>query len=54
MLAVLGDLLAIILNTSMATFKIAGPKVIVEKTILETISNLANIMKVEEHQQEDQ
>ena len=38
--AVLGDLLAVILNTSMATFKIAGPQVIVEKTILETISNL--------------
>ena len=38
--AVLGDLLAVILNTSMATFKIAGPQVIVEKTILETISNI--------------
>ena len=35
--AVLGDLLAVILNTSMATFKIAGPQVIVEKTILETV-----------------
>lgn len=38
--AVLGDLLAVILNTSMATFKIAGPQVIVEKTILENIINL--------------
>ena len=38
--AVLGDLLAVILNTSMATFKIAGPQVIVEKTILTKTSFL--------------
>ena len=38
--AVLGDLLAVMLNNSMATYKIAGPLVLVEKEILNQIFNL--------------
>ena len=38
--AVLGDLLAVMLNNSMATYKIAGPQVIVEKEILSQVYNL--------------
>lgn len=38
--AVLGDLLAVFLNNSMATYKIAGPQVAVEKEILSQIYNL--------------
>ena len=32
--AVLGDLLAVLLNNSMATYKIAGPQVVIEQEIL--------------------
>jgi sulfinoalanine decarboxylase len=38
--AVLGDLLAVMLNNSMATYKIAGPQVAVEKEILSQVYNL--------------
>jgi len=38
--AVLGDLLAVFLNNSMATYKIAGPQVAVEKEILSQVYNL--------------
>ena len=38
--AVLGDLLAVILNSSMATYKIAGPQIGVEKEIISQVSNL--------------
>ena len=38
--AVLGDLLAVMLNNSMATYKIAGPQVAVEKEILLQVQNL--------------
>jgi sulfinoalanine decarboxylase/sulfinoalanine decarboxylase/aspartate 1-decarboxylase len=38
--AVLGDLLAVILNNSMATYKIAGPQVSVEKEILHQICKM--------------
>lgn len=38
--AVLGDLLAVLLNNSMATYKIAGPMVEVEKEILRKTSQL--------------
>jgi len=38
--AVLGDLLTVLLNNSMATYKIAGPQVSVEKEILMQIYNL--------------
>lgn len=38
--AVLGDLLAVMLNNSMATYKIAGPQVAVEQEILSQIYNL--------------
>jgi sulfinoalanine decarboxylase/sulfinoalanine decarboxylase/aspartate 1-decarboxylase len=38
--AVLGDLLAVILNNSMATYKIAGPQVTIEKEILSKIYSL--------------
>lgn len=38
--AVLGDLLAVILNNSMYTYKAAGPQVGVEKSILREICNL--------------
>ncbi len=38
--AVLGDLLAVFLNNSMATYKIAGPQVAIEKEVLSKIYNL--------------
>ena len=38
--AVLGDLLAVFLNNSMATYKIAGPQIAIEKEILSKIYNL--------------
>ena len=38
--AVLGDLLAVLLNNSMATYKIAGPQVAVEKEILSQVYKL--------------
>jgi sulfinoalanine decarboxylase/sulfinoalanine decarboxylase/aspartate 1-decarboxylase len=38
--AVLGDLIAVFLNTSMATYKIAGPQVGVEKEILKKVCQL--------------
>jgi sulfinoalanine decarboxylase len=38
--AVLGDLLAVMLNNSMATYKIAGPQVAVEKEIIKQVNNL--------------
>jgi len=38
--AILGDLLAVFLNNSMATYKIAGPQVAVEKEILLQVYNL--------------
>ena len=38
--AVLGDLLAVLLNNSMATYKISGPQVAVEKEILAKVCSL--------------
>lgn len=38
--AVLGELLAVLLNNSMATYKIAGPQIGVEKQIINKICNL--------------
>ena len=38
--AVLGDLLAVMLNNSMATYKIAGPQVAVEKEIIKEVNKL--------------
>lgn len=38
--AVLGDLLTVFLNNSMATYKIAGPQVVIEKEILSQIYNI--------------
>ena len=38
--AVLGDLLAVLLNNSMATYKIAGPQVFVEKEVLSQVYKL--------------
>jgi len=38
--AVLGDLLAVFINNSMATYKIAGPQVGIEKEIIKTISKI--------------
>ena len=38
--AILGDLLAVLLNNSMATYKISGPQVGVEKEILKKVSSL--------------
>ena len=38
--AILGDLLAVMLNNSMATYKIAGPQVAVEKEIIKKVNNL--------------
>ena len=38
--AVLGDLLAVMLNNSMATYKIAGPQVLIEKEVLSQVYNL--------------
>lgn len=38
--AVLGDLLAVLLNNSMYTYKVAGPQVGIEKEIIKHVSNL--------------
>ena len=38
--AILGDLLAVMLNNSMATYKIAGPQVAVEKEIINKVNKL--------------
>ncbi|MBT8327956.1 MAG: aminotransferase class V-fold PLP-dependent enzyme [Bacteroidia bacterium] len=38
--AVLGDLLAVVLNNSMYTYKVAGPQVGIEKAIMEKVCNL--------------
>ena len=38
--AILGDLLAVMLNNSMATYKIAGPQVAVEKEIIKQVNKL--------------
>jgi len=38
--AILGDLLAVMLNNSMATYKIAGPQVAVEKEIIKQVNHL--------------
>ena len=43
--AVLGDLLAVFLNNSMATYKIAGPQVAVEKEILSQVYKLVGYDK---------
>jgi sulfinoalanine decarboxylase/sulfinoalanine decarboxylase/aspartate 1-decarboxylase len=40
--AILGDLLAVMLNNSMYTYKVAGPQVGIEKTILNKIGELIN------------
>ena len=46
--AILGDLLAVMLNNSMATYKIAGPQVAVEKEIIKQVNKLLDILKVVE------
>ncbi len=38
--AVLGDLIAVLINNSMATYKIAGPQVGIEKEIIKTVSEI--------------
>ncbi len=43
--AILGDLLAVMLNNSMATYKIAGPQVAVEKEIIKEVSNIIGYPK---------
>ncbi len=43
--SVIGDLLSVLLNNSMATYKIAGPMVEVEKEILRNIASLINYPK---------
>ena len=43
--AILGDLLAVMLNNSMATYKIAGPQVAVEKEIINQVNNLIGYTK---------
>ena len=43
--SVIGDLLAVLLNNSMATYKIAGPMVEIEKEILKNIASLINYPK---------
>jgi len=43
--SVLGDLLAVILNNSMATYKIAGPMVFVEKEIINKVCELISYPK---------
>jgi len=43
--AVLGELLAVMLNNSMATYKIAGPQVAVEKEIIEKVNMLIGYSK---------
>ncbi len=43
--AILGDLLAVMLNNSMATYKIAGPQVGVEKEIIKQVNTLIGYPK---------
>lgn len=43
--ATLGDLLAVMLNNSMYTYKVAGPQVGIEKEVIKNICNLANYPK---------
>ena len=43
--AILGDLLAVMLNNSMATYKIAGPQVAIEKEIINQVNNLIGYTK---------
>ena len=43
--AILGDLLAVMLNNSMATYKIAGPQVAVEKEIINQVNNFIGYNK---------
>ncbi|MBT3622212.1 MAG: aminotransferase class V-fold PLP-dependent enzyme [Flavobacteriales bacterium] len=43
--AILGDLLAVMLNNSMATYKIAGPQVAVEKEIINQINTIIGYPK---------
>ncbi|MEE2954407.1 MAG: aminotransferase class V-fold PLP-dependent enzyme [Bacteroidota bacterium] len=43
--AVLGDLLAVLLNNSMATYKIAGPQVAIEKEIINKIGSIIGYNK---------
>lgn len=43
--ATLGDLLAVMLNNSMYTYKVAGPQVGIEKQVLKEIANLAGYAK---------
>lgn len=43
--AVLGDLLAVMFNNSMYTYKVAGPQVGIEKTLLRTICDLIDYPK---------
>ncbi|MDX1685942.1 MAG: aminotransferase class V-fold PLP-dependent enzyme [Saprospiraceae bacterium] len=39
--AVLGELLAVLLNTSMYTFKVGGPQIVIEQEILDNMARLA-------------
>ena len=43
--AVLGDLLAVMLNNSMATYKIAGPQVAIEKEVIKQVCSLIGYPK---------
>ena len=43
--AVLGDLIAVFLNNSMATYKIAGPQVAVEKEVLKKVCSIIGYKK---------
>ena len=43
--AILGDLLAVMLNNSMATYKIAGPQVAVEKEVIKQVNALISYPK---------
>jgi len=43
--AILGDLLAVMLNNSMATYKISGPQVAVEKAIINQVNNIIGYTK---------
>ncbi|MBE50723.1 MAG: cysteine synthase [Flavobacteriales bacterium] len=40
--AMLGDLLAVILNNSMSTYKIAGPMILIEKEIIKNVCKIIN------------
>ena len=43
--AILGDLLAVMLNNSMATYKISGPQVAIEKSIINQVNNIIGYTK---------